>query len=65
VGPLPEGKTSAQAAALKIAELKQDNDAKARCGERLVCWIEDIERGLAPPAHKRKVAPECKVMTTR
>src|SRR4051794_12362922 len=61
VPPFPEGKTSIQSVFLKIAESKQDSDAKAKCGWRLVCWIEDIERGLASPKHKRRVAPECLV----
>lgn len=59
VGAPPEGKLSRRVVFDKLAELKLDNDAKARCGQRLICWIEDIERGLASPADRKPEDPVC------
>lgn len=64
VGP-PEEPMTKRVIFAKLAELKRNgDDKKGACGMRLICWIEDIARGLAGPDQALPVAPDCRVRVT-
>lgn len=45
-----------------IGRLKASADDKDRCGRRLVCFYEDVARGLLPERERKtaRVSPGCK-----